>query len=93
MSERVVLTLIQRLQAEHPDEVINLTLAYDNFFTTQKLFSALKTRGISAYGTAKDGSGIPKQHIYLRDCTDKKTDYGLICNSVVGGVNHVTFID
>jgi hypothetical protein len=36
---------------------------------------------------------MPKQHIQLRDCTDKKTDYGLVCNSVFGGVNHVTFID
>jgi hypothetical protein len=34
-----------------------------------------------------------KQHILLRDCTDKKHDYGLICNSVVSGVNQVTFVD
>jgi Transposase IS4 len=93
LSERVILTLIERLEAEHPNEVFHLTLACDNFFTTHKLFKELRERGISAYGTAKDGSGMPKQHIQLRDCTDKKTDYGLVCNSVFGGVNHVTFID
>jgi hypothetical protein len=93
MSERVVLTLVERLQNEHPDKTLHLTLTCDNFFTTQKLFEELKARGISAYGTAKDGSGMAKQHILLRDCTDKKQDYGLICNSVVSGVNQVTFID
>lgn len=93
MSERVVLTLVERLQVEHPDETLHLTLACDNFFTTHKLFKELRARGISAYGTAKDGSGMPKQHIQLRDCTDKQTDYGLVCNSVFGGVNHVTFVD
>jgi hypothetical protein len=87
-----VLTLIERLQADHPD-LTYLTLACDNFFTTHKLFKELKARRISAYGTAKDGSGMPKQQIWLRDCTDKSTDYGLICNSVYGGVNHVTYVD
>ena len=93
VSERVVLTLIDRLQSEHPNESIHLTLACDNFFTTHKLFKELKTRGVVAYGTAKDGSGMPKQHIQLRDCTEKKSDYGLMCNSVFDGVNHVTFVD
>ena len=93
MSERVILTLIERLEAENPNEAIHLTLACDNFFTTHKLFTELRQRGIAAYGTAKDGSGMPKQHIQLRECTDKKSDYGLVCNSVFGGVNHVTFID
>jgi hypothetical protein len=88
----VVLTLIERLQADHPN-LTYLILTYDNFFTTHKLFKELKTRGISAYGIAKDGSGILKQQIWLRDCTDKSTDYGLICNSVYGGVNHVTYVD
>ena len=36
---------------------------------------------------------MPIQHILLRDYTDKSTDYGLLCNSVHDGVNHVTFID
>ena len=93
ISERVVLTLIERLQKEHPNESINLTLACDNFFTTHKLFKELKTRRVASYGTAKDGSGMPKQHIQLRDCTEKQHDYGLLCNSVFDGVNHITFID
>lgn len=80
--ESVVLTLIKQLQENHPSETLNLTLACDNFFTTHKLFAELKTRGIAAYGTAKAGSGMPAQQILLRDCTDKATDYGLICNSV-----------
>jgi hypothetical protein len=92
-SERVVLTLIERLQSEYPDTALHLTLACDNFFTTHKLFKELRARGIAAYGTAKDGSGMPKQHILLRDCTTKKKDYGLICNSVVSGVNQVTYVD
>lgn len=92
-SESVVLTLIDELQKQHPERPLHLTLACDNFFTTHKLFAELKVRGIAAYGTAKAGSGMPTQHILLRDCTDKSTDYGLTCNSVYGGVNHVTFVD
>jgi hypothetical protein len=89
-SESVVLTLVESMQ-QYPD--LNLTLACDNFFTTHKLFKELRTRGIAAYGTAKGGSGMPLQQILLRDCTDKSTDYGLLCNSVFDGVNHVTFVD
>ena len=36
---------------------------------------------------------MPAQHVFLRDCTDKSTDYGLVCNSVYGGVNHITFVN
>jgi Transposase IS4 len=68
-------------------------MACDNFFTTHKLFTELKSRGIAAYGTAKAGSGMPAQQVRLRDCTSKKEDYGLLCNSVYDGVNHVTFVD
>jgi hypothetical protein len=90
-SESVVLTLITQLQEQHQD--LNLILACDNFFTTHKLFTELRSRGIAAYGTAKAGSGMPAQQVLLRDCTDKATDYGLLCNSVFNGVNHVTFVD
>ena len=38
----------------------------------EKLFKELKSRGILAYGTAKDGLGMLKQYILLRDCIDKK---------------------
>ena len=93
MSESVVLTQIEQLQEQHPNETLNLTLACDNFFTTHKLFAELKARGIAAYGTAKAGSGMPAQQVLLRDCTNKAMDYGLLCNSVYGGVNHVTFVD
>ena len=91
-SELVVLTLIEQLQERHPGPLY-LTLACDNFFTTHKLFAELKARGIAAYGTAKAGSGMPAQQVLLRDCTNKATDYGLLCNSVYDGVNHVTFVD
>jgi len=60
LSERAVLTLVKRLQNEHPDETLRLTLACDIYFTTHKLFKELKDRRISAYGTAKSGSGMPK---------------------------------
>jgi hypothetical protein len=66
---------------------------HDNFFTTHKLFKELRHYGVGAYGTAKAGSGMPVQQILLRECTDKALDYGLICNSVFDGVNHVTFVD
>jgi hypothetical protein len=92
-SESVVLTLATQLQEQHKGEKLSLTLACDNFFTTHKLFSELRYRGIAAYGTAKSGSGMPVQQILLRECTDKATDYGLLCNSVFNGVNHVTFVD
>jgi Transposase IS4 len=92
-SESVVLTLIEQLQQQYPNEALHLTLACDNFFTTHKLFAELKARGIAAYGTAKAGSGMPAQQVLLRECTDKATDYGLLCNSVYGDVNHVTFVD
>lgn len=39
------------------------------------------------------GSGMPAQQVLLRGCTDKTIDYGILCNSVYGGVNHVTFVD
>jgi hypothetical protein len=86
-----VLTLIEQIQEEHLE--LYLTIACDNFFTTHKLFTELKSRGITAYGTAKAGSGMPAQQVRLRDYTSKKEDYGLLCNSVYDGVNHVTFVD
>jgi hypothetical protein len=93
ISESVILNLIEQLQEQHPNDTLNLTLACDNFFTTNKLFYELRYRGIAPYGTAKAGSGMPAQQILLCECTDKSTDYGLQCNSVFDGVNHVTFVD
>jgi Transposase IS4 len=91
-SEAVVLTLIEHLQETYKTPLY-LTLACDNFFTTNKLFAELKSRGIAAYGTAKAGSGMPAQQVLLRDCTTKSEDYGLLCNTVYNSVNHVTFVD
>ena len=91
-SESVVLTLIEQLQKQYTSP-LHLTLLCDNFFTTHKLFAELRSKGIAAYGTAKSGSGIPAQQIYLHACTDKSTDYGLLVNSVYSSVNHVTFVD
>lgn len=92
ISKNVVLTLISRLQEQHGFD-IPLTLTGDNFFITHKLFKKLRTCGVAVYGTAKAGSGIPAQHVLLRDCTDKATYYGLVYNSVFDGVNHFTFVD
>jgi transposase IS4-like protein len=91
-SERVVLTLIDRFRERHPDRQ-HYMVVLDNFFTTHRLLSELKAWGFGAFGTAKKGAGIPKEHLYLRDVTTKEKDYGLQCNSVVEGVNCLTFVD
>ena len=42
-SEAVVLTLIEQLQEQHPNEPLHLVLACDDFFTTHKLFTELRS--------------------------------------------------
>lgn len=89
-SESVVFTLIGK---QLPNETLNVTLACDNFFRQHKLFADLKARAIAAHGTAKAESDMPAQQVLLRDCTNKSTDYTLLCNSIYGGGNNVTFVD
>jgi hypothetical protein len=90
-TEQLVLTLIDRLVESNPD--IKFEMVFDNFFTTHRLFTELKLRGIGAYGTAKAGSGVPKPHLALRSLTSKEKDYGEQVNTVYGEVNCTTFID
>jgi hypothetical protein len=90
-TEQLVLTLVERLIESNPD--IKFEIAVDNFFTTHKLFTELKLRGIGAFGTAKAGSGVPDAHIALRGLTSKEKDYGEQVNTVCGGVNCMTFVD
>jgi hypothetical protein len=90
-TEQLVLTLVDRLIESNPG--IKFEIAFDNFFTTHKLFTELKLRGIGAFGTAKAGSGVPDAHVALRDLTSKEKDYGEQVNTVCGGVNCVTFVD
>lgn len=55
----------------------------DNFFTSTKLYKALKKIGIAAYGTAKSGSGFPTSLLALRGATTKKDHWGLKAYTVV----------
>ncbi|ERF72396.1 hypothetical protein EPUS_07558 [Endocarpon pusillum Z07020] len=82
-SEAIVLDLAE------PFYVLHL----DNFFTTRKLYQRLYELGIGANGTAKAGSGIPKELAYLRDAMTKQNDYGEWFNYVVGSVNCIAFCD
>jgi Transposase IS4 len=92
-SESVVLdlasSLIERFPRVQPFYVLHL----DNFFTTRKLYQRLYELGIGANGTAKAGSGIPKELAYLRDTMTKEKDHGEWFNYVVGSVNCIAFCD
>ena len=55
----------------------------DNFFTSTKLFKALRTLGIGACGTAKSGSGYPASLLAIRDAATKKNNWGLEAHTVV----------
>ncbi len=68
-------------------------LHLDNFFTTCKLYQRLYELGIGANGTAKAGSGIPKELAYLRDAMTKQNNHGEWFNYVVGSVNCIAFCD
>jgi Transposase IS4 len=92
-SESVILdlttTLIQRFPQPAPFYVLHL----DNFFTTRKLYERLYELGIGANGTAKLGSGIPKELALLRDLMTRQNHHGDWYNYIVGNVNCITFCD
>jgi hypothetical protein len=91
-TESVVMTLAQRVQGQFPD--LQFGLALDNYFTTHRLYAELRAIGIPACGTAKEGSGIPREFALLKDCASKEKHYGRIWNVVLQeGVNHICFID
>ncbi len=92
-SEAVVLTLAESLLARFPRPRPFYVLHLDNFFTTRKLYQRLYELGIGANGTAKAGSGIPKELAYLRDAMTKQNDHGEWFNYVVGSVNCIAFCD
>jgi hypothetical protein len=69
-SKTVVLTLVDRLREAYPS--LPFTVVTDNFFTTHKLFSELREWGLSAFGTAKQGTLLPKEFEMLRQCTSKE---------------------
>jgi len=55
----------------------------DNFFSSVKLFKALKKEGIGACGTAKSSSGYPKELLRLRLIFTKAKNWGLRAHMVV----------
>jgi hypothetical protein len=91
-TERMVLTLVEQLLDSHP-EGFRFQIAFDNFFTTTRLFTELRAWGVGAFGTAKAGSGMPKAHLLLDRVCSKERNYGEIVNTVGKGVNFITFID
>ena len=90
-SESVVLTLADRLRQTHPS--LPFTIITDNFFTTHKLYSELREWGIGAYGTARQGTLIPKEFTLLRQCASLEKNWGECFNLVTAGVNLCCFID
>jgi hypothetical protein len=65
----------------------------NNFFTTRELYNELYKQGVGANGTAKAGSGIPKELAYLREAMTKQNDHGDWYNYVVSNVNCIGFCD
>ena len=92
-SEAVVLDLAKSLLQRFPRPKPFYVLHLDNFFTTHALYSELYRLGIGANGTAKAGSGIPKELAYLRDTMTKEKDYREWFNYVIGNVNCIAFCD
>ena len=74
--------LVIQLCKELPSS-LNYHLFCDNFFTSTKLFKALRSIGIAASGTAKKGSGFPEELLAIRDVTSKGKDWGLQAHMVV----------
>lgn len=92
-TERVVLTLVKRLLTSHPPET-KFRIAFDNFFTSHRLYEELRHWGVGAFGTAKAGSGMPRPHIRMREVCTKEANHGEIVNTVgKGRVNFITFVD
>jgi Transposase IS4 len=92
-SEAVVLDLATSLLVRFPRPRPFYVLHIDNFFTNQRLYQELYKQGIRANGTAKAGSGIPKELCYLRDTLRKQNDHGAWYNYVVESVNCIAFCD
>ena len=55
----------------------------NNFFTNLKLFEHLKELRIGACGTAKNGSGFPKELLLLRENLTKKSHWGTTAYTTV----------
>jgi Transposase IS4 len=92
-TERMVLTLVERLLATQP-KGNRFQIVFDNFFTSTRLFTELRAWGVSAYGTARAGSGMPKPHIVMDKVCSKERNYGEVVNSVgKHGVNFITYVD
>ena len=53
------------------------TVFVDNFFSSTKLFTYLKTIGFAACGTSKAGSGINIDQVALKIVSTKKDNWGL----------------
>lgn len=92
-SEAVVLDLVHSLKARFPQPTPYYTIHMDNFFTTRKLYQRLYQLGVGSNGTAKAGSGIPKELAYLREATTKQNNHGDWYNYVIDSVNCVGFCD
>ena len=74
-------------------EPLNYTLFCDNFFTSTKLFKALRSLGIAACGTAKKGSGFPAKLLALRDVAIKSKHWGLRASTTVDEVLCLGWVD
>ena len=72
------------------DEYILYT---DNFFTSTKLFKALRTLGIEACDTAKSGSEYPPSLLAVRDAITKKNNWGLKTHTVIDEVLCMAWVD
>jgi len=92
-SEAVVLDLAHSLLKRFPRPRPFYVLHLDNFFTTRALYQELYELGIGANGTAKAGSGIPKELACLGDAMTKQNDHGEWFNYVIGSVNCIAFCD
>jgi len=82
-------SLLKRFPRPRPFYVLHL----DNFFTTRKLYQELYELGIGANSTAKAGSGILKELVYLRNVMTKQNNHGEWFNYVIGSVNCIAFCD
>jgi hypothetical protein len=91
-TERMVLTMVEQLLESQP-EGFKFQIAFDNFFTTTRLFTELRAWGVGAFGTAKAGSGMPKPHLFLDKVCTKEKNYGEMVNTVGNGINYITFVD
>jgi Transposase IS4 len=92
-SESVVLDLAHTLLKRFPRPTPFYVLHLDNFFTTRRLYQKLYELGIGANGTAKAGSGIPKELACLGDAMTKQKDHGEWFNYVIESVNCIAFCD